>query len=261
MIPARFPVPPRRRRAATLFSVMLGVAVVTAFLVGAIALYNNVMTNLLTSAVQDTVIAAAANVRRTFASEIEPATALPAFYPRTGRPSPPSFRACLHARCSCPAGDWRCSDTRARLATHCAQRGKGCGPVGRWNFRNATGPINAIIFSSARASVQNTSGSSLNTGVTFPWWGGAATLRASNRPADHTPLLFTFVMENIPAEVCEVIGAAFIGDPEVAAMATAGNRAPRLNNANQRVDLGEGVNLGARCALDDDVHMKIQFRG
>ena len=206
-----------------------------AIIAGAIPLYNGAMTSIRASTVHNTVIAAASNVRRTFANERTFARAEPEINNIIYESAPISAQDLPGERCTPPPS------------------ASACNAIANINDRNS-----CLAF---RRDNPCDNPRPAAAGVTFPWWDGTATLRASNRPADYGRRRFTFIMENVPAAVCETVGAAFIGDPQVRRMATAGNNVPQLNNANQRVDLDTGVNLAERCAADDTVNMKIQFRG
>ena len=128
-------------------------------------------------------------------------------------------------------------------------------------FAGGAASINATIYSSAPANFQNTSGSTRTAGVTFPYWGGTSQLIASATAAEQTADRFTLHLVNIPAEVCEAVGAVFVGDNSVAVVAV--NETPVIATNTQHV-AATGVDLAAKCAgvgSDDLVDVKIQFRG
>ena len=66
--PRRLAFPPRSRRAATLFGVILGIGVSAIVVAGLVTAYNGVITSVRAGNVQSAVIAAATNVRRTMAN-------------------------------------------------------------------------------------------------------------------------------------------------------------------------------------------------
>lgn len=136
----------------------------------------------------------------------------------------------------------------------------------RRTFANATtfaggeDSINGIIYSSSPSNMQNTSGSTRATGITFPWWGGTSKLMASATAAEHIADAFTLHLENVPPAVCETVGSAFVGDTSVVHMVA--DDTPVIATAAQRVATS-GVDLGDKCAevgTDDLTDLKIQLR-